>query len=364
MALARPMVHHRSEEFERAWNELGRLLGQAFSSSGAVAVLTSSGTGAMEAAVVNHFAPGDRVLVPVGGKFSRRWAEICGAYGVEASRLDLGCGESPGPERIAEALGREPVISGVLLTQCESSTGALADIQSAAAAVRECERRAGREILVVVDAVTSLCVDPLESDRWGVDVAVGASQKGLLGPPGLAFVAVGERARAAWARASRRAYYFDLARYLGSPRPPFTPSVPVVLAVLESLKRILGLGLGRVLAANAASARALGAVVRAAGLAPVAASSSAGVVAFWTGEAGADSIRLELRRDHGIVVAGGQDQLAGKALRVSGIGKTAGEIAVFAGAFADVLNKLGWPFDRSKLPGNLGEMLEETRIWE
>jgi len=195
-------------------------------------------------------------------------------------------------------------------------------------------------------------------------VAVGASQKGLLGPPGLAFVAVGERARAAWARASRRAYYFDLARYLGSPRPPFTPSVPVVLAVLESLKRILGLGLGRVLAASAASARALGAVVRAAGLAPVAASSSAGVVAFWTGEAGADSIRLELRRDHGIVVAGGQDQLAGKALRVSGIGKTAGEIALFAGAFADVLNKLGWPFDRSKLPGNLGEMLEETRIWE
>ena len=358
------MLHHRSAEFERIWTELGGSLRRVFGTEAGIAVLTASGTGAMEAAVANFVGPGERALVPVGGKFSRRWAEICGIYGVEVSRLNLAPGEAPSAGVIAGALEREPATAAVFLTQCESSSGCLTDVEAVAAAIREREAAAGHPILVCVDAVTSLCVDPLSMDRWGIDVAVGASQKGLLAPPGLAFVAASARARHAGRAIGRPRFYFDLARYLDSPHPPFTPAVLTVCAVLESVRRILDIGLGRVLAANAASARALRAVVEAAGLEPVARNQSAGVVAFRVGDLSADGIAVGLRRDHGIIVAGGQEELAGNTLRVSGIGKTAGEILLFAGAFAEVLGKLGAAFGRSDLPGNLETILEDTRIWE
>jgi aspartate aminotransferase-like enzyme len=358
------MMPHRSAEFERAWAELADGLRQAFGTAAEVALLTASGTGAMEAAVANLVGPGERALIPVGGKFSRRWSEICEVYGVEVSRIDLAPGEAPSAAEIAGALKREPATTAVFLTQCESSTGCLTDLEAVVAAVRERETEAGHPILVCVDSITSLCVDPLSLDQWGIDAAVSASQKGLLAPPGLAFVAANARARAAAGRVGRPRFYFDLAKYLDSPRPPFTPAVALVYALLESLGRILDLGLDRVLAANAASARALRAVVEAAGLAPVARSHSAGVVAFWVGDLSAHEIALGLKRDHGIIVAQGQDELAGKVLRVSGIGKTAGEILLFAGAFADVLRKLGASFDRGGLPRDLETILEDTRIWE
>jgi aspartate aminotransferase-like enzyme len=362
--LAQPIVHHRSQQFEEAWSGLGRDLKRAFGTEARVAVLTSSGTGAMEALVANLLAPGDRVLVPVAGKFSRRWAEICETYGVEASRLELAAGESPSPELVADALRRNPSAAAVLLTHCESSTGALTDLGAVAAAVRDVEAAVGRPILVCVDAVTSLCVDPLSQDAWGIDAAVGASQKGLLAPPGLAFVTVNARAREAAGRVRRPRYYFDLARYLDAPRPPFTPAVPVVLAVRACLAHILGLGLEKVWKANAAAASALRAVVCAAGLKAVATRQSGGVVGFWTAPLEADPIARALRADHGIVIGGGQDDLKGKVLRVSGIGKGREDILFFAGAFWAVMSALGHRFDRSQVASSLERILEDTRIWQ
>lgn len=363
--LGRPMLHHRTEEFEQIWTGLGRGLQSIFRAKEPVGVLSASGTAAMEALVANLFSPGAHVLVPVSGKFSRRWAEICRAYGVEVSRIDLAAGESPAPEAVAESLARDPRAEAMLLTQCESSTGALTDVRAVVESVRDVERRSGRAILTVSDSVTSLGIDPLESDLWGLDAVVAASQKGLVGPPGLAFVWLGARARSQIGRTAQPRYYLDLRRYLDDPaRPPFTPSVPLVAAIKRSVDVLIDLGLDKVWQANRAAASALRSVFQAAGLDPVARCQSGGVVAFWTGKVPADALYQALRDEHGVVVARGQGDLGGKILRASGIAKRPRDILFFAGAFASSLSRLGVRLDLGSVTREIEPTLEACRIWE
>jgi aspartate aminotransferase-like enzyme len=304
------------------------------------------------------------VLVATNGKFSRRWAAISDAYGLEVVRLGLAPGQSPGPDLVGDALGRDGRTSAVLLTQCETSTGSLTDLKGVAAAVRDVEKRDGRRVMVASDSATSLVVDELRMDAWGLDAVVGASQKGLLSPPGLSFVALSRRARDLCLRTTSPRYYFDLRKYLDGARPPFTPAVTLVRAVRDSLAGILALGLERVWKANRASATALRLVIEAAGLRPLAEHPSAGAVAFWVGEIDAGELAHTLERDHGVVIAGGQDELKGKVLRVSGIGKGPREIRFFAGAFEASLAKLGLSCEVSGIAGKLDAILEDTRIWE
>jgi aspartate aminotransferase-like enzyme len=363
-ALALPMVYHRSEDFEHIWQDLGRDLKAAFGTASEVSILTASATGAMEAVVANLFSPGDRVLVPTGGKFSRRWAAISEAYGLEVVRLGLDPGQSPGADLVSDALRREGGVSAVLLTHCETSTGSLTDLEAVARAVRDMEQREGRRIAVVSDSATSLVVDELRMDAWGLDAVTGASQKGLLSPPGLSFVALSQRARSLCLSTASPRYYFDLRKYLERARPPFTPAVPLVRAVRDSLARILGLGLERVWKANRASATALRLVIEAAGLRLLAEHPSAGAVAFRVGEIDAERLAHTLERDHGVVIARGQDELKGKVLRVSGIGKGPREIRFFAGAFEASLVKLGRSCELAGIAEKLDAILGDARIWE
>jgi aspartate aminotransferase-like enzyme len=363
-ALGLPMMYHRSEAFERLWQDLGRDLKTAFGTASDVAILTASATGAMEAVVANLFSPGDRVLVPVGGKFSRRWAAISEAYGLEVVRLDLAPGQSPAPDLVSDVLRRDGGASAVLLTHCETSTGSLTDLAALTAAVRDVERREGRRVIVASDSATSLLVDELRMDAWGLDAVAGASQKGLLAPPGLSFVALSQRARDLCLSTASPRYYFDLRKYLDGARPPFTPAVPLVRAVGESLASILAFGIERVWKANRASATALRLVIETAGLRPLAEHPSAGAVAFWVGGIDAERLAHTLKQDHGVVIARGQDELKGKVLRVSGIGKGPREILFFAGAFAASLAKLGTSRDLAGIAGTLDTILEDARIWE
>ena len=158
------------------------------------------------------FAEGDEVLVPVMGKFSGRWADICRAYGIKVQVMEIEPGHSPGPEDIRWALVRNDRISGVLLTHCETSTGALTDLKGISEGVASLEK-AGRVILRVADCVSSFCVDDLKVDEWGLDCVITASHKGLLSPAGLSAVAVGGRAAAAMERVPARGFYLDLRRY-------------------------------------------------------------------------------------------------------------------------------------------------------
>jgi aspartate aminotransferase-like enzyme len=365
--LGRPLVHHRSEAFEDLWRAFGRDLEAAFQAGGPVAVLTASATGAMEAVVSNLFGPGDRVLVAANGKFSRRWAEIAKAYGLEVARLDLAPGESPSADLVATEAGRDGRISAVLLTQCETSTGSLTDLRAVAQAVREVEVRQGRTILVASDSATSFLVDELRTEAWGLDAVVGASQKGLLAPPGLSFVTLSARARERSRQASWPRYYFDLSKYLDSERAPFTPAIPLVAAAAASLSAILELGLERVWRANRASAAGLGLVVEAAGFEQVPVLRSAAVVVFRVGDGGAGDLARVLARDHGISVAEGQDELAGKVLRVSGIAKPPRDIRFFAWGLEQSLATLGRsraPAGTTDITAKLEAVLEDAKLWE
>jgi aspartate aminotransferase-like enzyme len=358
-------LHHRSRDFERTLEHLERDLKVVFVTANPIATITSSGTGAMEAVVGNLFAPGERVLVPVSGKFSGRWAEICDALGIGVRRMDLTPGGSPRPEDVVDLLREEDSLVGVLLTHCETSTGALTDVEAVSLAVRDFSLGRGRRVVTCVDCITSLCIDEFRMDDWCVDCAIGASQKGFLSPPGLSFVCVGREAadRIGGKRGPR--YYFDLRKYLDpSRRPPFTPAVHLVGAVERSIASILGLGLPAVWRAYKASAAAVRFAAEGMGILPLAERQAGGIVAFRLGNLDAGEVAGALRSKHGIIVAEGQGELRGRILRVATMGKGRAEIRRLIEALASVVGEMGRRVDRDRLDARLDRMLEDCAIWE
>ena len=363
-AMSRDVIHHRSEPFKQVLAELETLLKTVFLTDNPVATLTSSGTGAMEAAVINLFSPGDRVLVPVAGKFSGRWAEICEAFGIDVCRMDLAPGESPEAGMIIDRLEGDAGVKGVLLTHCETSTGSLTDVGTVSRAIAALGRRRGGRLTTCVDCITSLCIDEFRMDEWCVDCAIGASQKGFLSPPGLAFVSV-DAALLERMSVARAGYYFDLKKYFGcAAGSPFTPAVSLVCAATESLKEIVGLGLPAVWRACRASAAAIRMITEAAGFRPVARHQAGAVVAFWVEGLDAGRLAGALRERHGILVAQGQQHLRGNIQRVSPIGKGPAEILGFARALAEVLGDVGESFQPEAIQAELERTLEDSCIWE
>lgn len=234
-----PHPHHRTEAFQAVVRALKPLLASFFRTQQPVLVLTSSGTGAMEAAVGNLARPGDRTLSIVSGKFGRRWAQISEALGLDARVLDVEWGHAVDPSDVIRRLDEDrPRL--LLATQVETSTGVLHPVRELA----EITRR--REVMLVVDAVSALGAHPMEMDEWGVDAVVCGSQKVLSLPTGLGLVALGERAQEALSHAAIPRYALDLVRALASWEKddfPFTPSIPLVTALAASLAEFVAPGL-------------------------------------------------------------------------------------------------------------------------
>src|SRR5262245_19815269 len=263
LAMAQPMIHHRTPAYEALFVEVQAGLKRLFQTSRDVIPFTSSGTGAMEAAVVNTLSPGDTVLVVRAGKFGERWEEICRAYGVTAVALDAPFGETVWADRVADALRRHPEARAVLMQHSESSTAVLHDVRSIAAVTRD------SQAILIVDAVSSLGIANLEMDAWGVDLVISGSQKGLMLPPGLSFCGVGERAWERVTSARLPKYYFDLAaerQWLAKGEPHFTPAVSIVLGLREVLRMLDEEGLPNVFRRHERLARATRAGVEALGL--------------------------------------------------------------------------------------------------
>ncbi len=364
-ALASPVVHHRSDEFREILRGLHDGLKAALLTKNDVVVLTSSGTGAMEAVVANLLGPADRVLVPVLGKFSRRWMQICRVYGVAVSALDLKPGEAPSPEMIETGLRKNPDTKAVLLTHCETSTGSLTDLRELCAVIHSVGRALGRRILCCADCISSLLADELRQDEWEIDCVVAASQKGLLAPPGLAFVALGDEALRWIGRSSAPSYYFDLRRYREDVlHCPFTPAVSLVRAVRDSLDSLLRHGLERVWAANRAGAAALRLIIETAGFSTLASNQSNAVIAFRTDDVDPERIARILLERHGIVIARGQEELRGRILRASSIGKGPRDMLSFAEAFEATLADVGRKVEIGSIRPRLELILEDCRIWE
>jgi len=339
--MAGPLPHHRTPEFQKVFQQAAALLREIHRTTDPVLVLTASGTGAMEAAGVNLTAPGERVVSVKAGKFGARWGELLRTYGRNVRELALAWGESPDPLQVRDA-ARVHGAQALFVTHSETSTGALADLEKLAAVARELD------LMLVADCITSLGVHPIETQAWGVDCVVSGSQKGYMLPPGLAFASLSERARAKLEANPSPRFYFDFGRALkgaSAGQSPWTPAIPLVLGLEASCRRILDEGLGRVWRRHALLAESVRAGVRALGLDLVATHPSNALTAVRIPErVGADEVRAILWRRFGIKVAGGQDHLKGKIIRVGHLGAyDASDILLFLGAFESVLAERDHP---------------------
>jgi aspartate aminotransferase-like enzyme len=173
LAMAKPIIHHRTQEFKELFLETRRLLQEIFKTQNEMLILTASGTGAMEAAVCNLFSSQDQTLAVVAGKFGERWVEICQAFQIPCVSLTKEYGDAATAEEIGEALQRNPGTKALLIQGCETSTATAHDLE----AIGNMIRRDFPEVLVVVDAITTAGCQPLETDAWGLDVVVSGSQK-------------------------------------------------------------------------------------------------------------------------------------------------------------------------------------------
>lgn len=319
-ALARPMMHHRTKEFQAILKEVGEGLKKLFGTAQDVFILTSSGTGAMEAAAANLLSAGDEAVVIRGGKFGERWGEICDAFGAKVIALDLPWGKPLDPAALQKLLREHPKAKAVFSTLCETSTGVWFDTQAIKKAI------GSHPALLVVDAISGLGSDPFAMDAFGVDVTVCGSQKGLMLPPGLAFIALSPRAWEALRQSKSPRYYYDLnlaQKAWTDTDTPFTPAIGLIVGLQESLKFILKDGLDRFTANHRANARRLREAVQKMGLQlftdPACASGAVTTIKVPDGVDGKELIKQIKQR--GIVVAGGQGkELTGKVVRIATMG--------------------------------------------
>ncbi|OIO58439.1 MAG: aminotransferase [Alphaproteobacteria bacterium CG_4_10_14_0_2_um_filter_63_37] len=320
-ATARPVIHHRTGAFAEVLAEVRRELSYVFQTGEEVLILTASGTGAMEAAMVNAFAPGQKVLVVNGGKFGERWLNIAAAFGIEVVEIAVSWGEAVDPAVVAQALNEDPSIRGVLVQASESSTTVAHPIEQLAAITRD-----RPNCLLVVDAVSALGAMDLPMDAWGIDILLAGSQKALMLPPGLAYVALSPKA---WemveANRSGGRFYFDLKKALKQQKnnsSAFTPAVSLVIGQLEALRQIKEEGIEACFARHQLLAYATRSALTAMGLTLLAPTSPSPSVTGAFVPDGVDSGKLVklMREEMGVAIAGGQDQLKGRIVRLSHMG--------------------------------------------
>lgn len=351
--MARPMINHRGPQFKEMLFRVTDRLKQVFKTSGDVFILTSSGTGAMEAAIVNTLSPGDRVLCASMGNFGDRFGEIAGRFGADVRMLSFDPGTAVDAGRIRSALEGDPDVSAVLVTHNETSTGVVNDLEAIAGVVKG---EFGK--LLLVDGISSVCSLPLRTDEWGCDVVATASQKGWMLPPGLAFLSFSEAAWEAHAKATMPRYYFDVEQYrhyfeLG--QPPYTPALSLIFALDAALESIIAEGVDALLERHTSIAQMTRDGIKALGLSlfPDESVASDTVTAVAVPE-GVDADRLLaiVREDHGVVLATGQGAQKSKLFRIGHMGRVAPEeIQDVLDALAAALPRAG--FSPPNAPGDV-----------
>ena len=321
LAQGSPLVYHRGPGYGELLREVAAGIKALLKTDSEVLVFTSSGTGGLESAVANLFSPGDRVVVPVSGYFGDRFAKIAEAFHLDVRRIDYEWGRAVDPSDVEEALGEAPT-KGVLFQHSETSTGVVNDVEPIARAAKE----AGA--LTALDVISSAGAVPLETDAWGIDVAIGGSQKALSATPGIAFVSVSEEAWAATREATNPRFYFDWAAYRAAyqrenPESPWTPAISLMLGLREALRLYLEEGAEEVLRRHELLSTATKEGVRALGLDLFGDHPErAWAVTAVRVPDGVDGkgIVSKMRADHGIIIAGGQGPLTGKVFRIGHLG--------------------------------------------
>ncbi len=345
-AMSRPIIGHRTPEFDDVLTYCWDTLKKIYQTQNDVVLLTSSGTSAMDAAISNTIESGDEVVCVTGGKFGERFVGIVKAYGGVPLEVDVKWGNAVRPEDVESVLS-ESSAKVVCLTHNETSTGVIHDARAVARVARE------YGALFVMDAVTSVGGDDVRTDEWGVDICITGSQKCLAVPPGLAMAAVSDRAWDVMGENSSRGYYLDLLKYrasLSKSTTPFTPAVPLIMGLKRALEEIEEEGLENRIRRHRMLAKATREASLAWGLVLFAEEG------YWSNTVTAiripvglsdDDVRGRMKRDFGILLAGGQDHVKGKIFRIGHMGNVNQDVLLEAlSALERCLEKSGFDFEK------------------
>jgi aspartate aminotransferase-like enzyme len=363
LAQAAPMAFHRSEHvwslYASVTDGLRRLLHHP---TGELFLVPSSGTGAMEAAVANLFSPGERVLICCNGFFSERFAELCLTYGLDVARLELPWDRAVDPARVSELLGADPFIRGVFVTFHDTATGVVNDLAAIGEAI------APFDVLFVVDGVSGVGASPVNMKQWGIDCLVGASQKALASPPGLAFTALSE---AAWHRCQQTTntrFYFDLRKLkaafeAGQSPSPWTPPVSTLRSVACSLEELERGGIDQAYVRQQALATAVQVGVTALGLEIFAHQTCRSQTVTTTSSPTAippQAVSERLRLDWGVTIAEGLGPLRSTSFRIGHVGAIdLLDVVAMLFALEATLTRYGYPVSPGTAVGAVHTLVSE-----
>ncbi|MDR1192860.1 MAG: alanine--glyoxylate aminotransferase family protein [Peptococcaceae bacterium] len=346
-ALANPAVGHRTPGFSRLLTEVTQKVKEIYRTDNDLLILTSSGTGAMEAAVSNFLNPGDKVIVMENGNFAERWIKICEAYGAIPRVVAGPWGQQAEPAALGQALAadRDKEIKAVYVTHNETSTGVTHDVRALRAVCGD------HPAIFVVDSISGMAVSPLETDAWGLDVVVSGSQKAFMLPPGLAFISVSPKAWELNKGCEAPSFYLSLRaakKNLDDKKmTPYTPAASLLVGLRESLSMMAEEGLANIQARHARNRDITRAAVRAMDLTPLAddAAASAAVTAIRRpGDIDVKKIAGIMADKYNIIIAAGQGKLEKEIFRVGHLGYIAAtDILATVACLEMTLLELGWP---------------------
>ena len=358
LAEASPMIHHRTSEFSEIFANVSEDLKYIFQTKeGEVFTFASSGTGGMEACVVNALSQGDKAVVVRGGKFGERWVQICETFGVNVVPVDVENGKAVDPDVLDDTIKKEDDVKAVFVTLSETSTGVVHDIEGIAKVVK------GHNLLLVVDAISGIGVHSLMMDDWGIDIAVTGSQKGCMLPPGLAFVCVAQSAWESIEKSDLPKYYWDfkkMQKALNNKTTAYTPAITLIMAASKALSMIRDEGIENVWSRHARLAHATREGIKALGLELFAGDASSNVLTSVKAPEGIniDSAIKKLRDETGVTITGGQDELKGKIFRIGHMGYVNEfDIVLAISAVEKCLHENGYKIELGKGVSKVQEIL-------
>ena len=360
-AAAEPIIHHRTPEFSEIFMEVSEGLKYVFGTKEDVFVLTSSGSGAMETAVINTLNAGDKVITISGGKFGERWGKICRAYGIEVKEFELEWGELFTKEQLADELKAEPETKAVFTTLSETSSGTVYDIQGYGEVMEK------TDAILVVDGISGLGATPCPMDEWKVDIMVAGSQKSFMIPPGLAYLAFSPKAWNLVEKSTLPKFYFDAKAYkknLAKKTTPWTPAVTLIIQQKKALDLIKSVGLEKLFEHHRILGDATRAGIKAIGL-ELLSKNPGNILTAVKVPAGIDGVQLvkTMQGKYMAYIAGGQDPYKGKIFRIAHLGYMGGfDIITALSAMEMTLSELGYDFESGKSLKAAEDILKEN--WE
>lgn len=334
---AKDTIHHRTPQFKKIFEEAVKGTKEVFRTENELFILASSGTGAMEMAVTNIVNPGEKVLVFSVGKFGERWTEIAKVFGANVVLVEREYGDFYTPEMVEEAIEKNPDAVAVLTTLSETSTGAVMDIEGISRVVKA----AGK--LIAVDCISGMVAEPLETDKWGLDIVVSGSQKGFMLPPGLAYISLSKAAIEKAQTTKSTSFYFNLKKYLKDPLP-WTPAVNLIYQQRAAVDMLLKEGMENVWARHAVMGKATREAVKAMGL-ELFSKRPGNVLTSVKVPEGVDGGKIVsiMRDEYGVTIAGGQGSMKGNIFRIAHLGYMSDfDVVTALTALEKVLRRLGY----------------------